>query len=371
MNSALVIDDNSIDRKIIAKTLQSIYPRLAIRFAADPYEARQKMFECRPSFVLLDNDMPRMTGSEFLGHLRRCDSITVIIVSGQVIKGRDEWKKLKLLGAADVLCKPQSPTDLGRFREELSNAIHYSCPFVIEDEEDETPVAAARPSQNRQPEAINSSNSKQIIALGASTGGPRALREIISQLPDDGPPVLIAQHISEPFVDSLVSRLDKCCQAKVQIAKHGERIVRGNVYVASPAGHIEVSHPGRIEFQRRRHHDDISPSVDTLFHSLAKLRSRTVFAALLTGMGDDGAAGLAAIRAAGGRTIAQDEETCVVYGMPARAIELDAAETTLPIDKIYSQIIDWQSASHTEPQPNSPVIAPNRSGQVPVASTIN
>lgn len=341
MYSALVVDDNAVDRIMIARALGGLFPQLEIRFAHDPYVAREMIVESRPSFLLLDVDLPRMSGGEFLGHLHKHDPVKVIVVSGDSFDDSDRMAKLKERGASDVLTKPDTPDDMGAFRSRLFESVRRICPEigncskVAESVGDESTHATDETSDER-------SRLKCVIGIGASTGGPPALEKIVAQLTANCPPIVIAQHMKESLIESLVDRLNQCSQAKVQIAQQGQQIMCGNVYVASSAGHIEVTARGRIHCLERRDGDHLAPSVDILFRSLAKSRPQAVIAALLTGMGDDGAKGLAAIRSAGGRTIAQDEATCAIFGMPARAIERNAVEMTLPIDAIYPQMLAWQ-----------------------------
>ena len=336
MNYLLVIEDDPTDRALIQRMISKSCPSLELRFAADPFEAREMISQEKPAVVLLDLTLPKMSGTDFLAALMRSYPLPVIVMTGQRGKTGAYWgevpcsDELVAMGAISVIEKASSIKGFQQFEDQLMTAINlavqgHSCRGRI-------PLGGDGSILHNQVEAI---------AIGSSTGGPQALQKILSALPANCPPVIVAQHISEKFVASLVQGLNANSDLKVEVARDNVRLQKGHAYVASPHAHLEIGSDRRTRLMERNESDPFSPSINRLFLSLAEFQPCRVIACVLTGMGNDGAEGLLELRQRGARTIAQDESTSVVFGMPARAIECDAADQILPIDEIAGCIQQW------------------------------
>lgn len=274
--------------------------------------------------------------------------LPVIIVTGDHFLAGASSDDLIALGAITVVFKADSLADCKRFETDLVTAITRA----VKDQDDdcvgqEGHEEAMSDSLSQWP-TVNHDTDVDVIAIGSSTGGPQALQLVLSELTKECPPVLVAQHISEYFVRSLVQRLNRDSALNVAIASDNTKLRRGHVYVASPDSHLEVTCGSRIRLVKRDEGDLFAPSVNRLFFSLLQHKPNRVVACLLTGMGNDGAEGMLALRKRGARTIAQNEATCAVFGMPARAAECDAAEEILPIEQIAGCIERMCFASEHE-----------------------
>lgn len=353
MNHILVVEDSAVDREIISRTLADSGFR--VKCVEDAFQARESIAKEDPLLIVLDIELPRMSGGEFLGHLMRHHPLPVVVVT----RGNEQsvgFEKYQSLGAVSTVSKPNSNADRSRFNAELLRVVDTISCFRTCTKEPK-PVGTSRLA----PPALNTSTKARVgrsfaanpmvIALGASTGGPVAVGEIVRHFVANSPPVLIAQHISDRFSTSLVQGLRRLTEMEVAIAEHGEQIVWGKVYVAPPEHHMEIDGAGRVKILSTVPTDRFTPSVNVLLNSLARNRHLTVVAALLTGMGSDGADGLLRLRQAGATTIAQSEETCAVFGMPRRAIEINAAGEVLKLSEIGPRIVSQCQSRSIESTP--------------------
>ena len=322
----LIVDDSAIVRKLLADALKGEPDIEVVGGAGDPFIARDMILQLEPDVLTLDIEMPRMDGLSFLRRLMAHRPMPVIIISSLTQSGSAATIDALRAGAMDVLAKPGGPGSVGELAVRLKQsvrAIRGVAPAGLA--RAAAPVAEAPTSTIRfdSPRRRNG-----IIAIGASTGGPQAIEAVLSRLPAETPPIVIAQHMPAGFTRAFADRLDKACAIRVVEAAGGEQLESGTAYVAPGEHHLVVQVRG-IKLMTALHdgppvHHQ-RPAVDELFFSLAKLRCVPIVAALLTGMGSDGADGLLALRQAGAETIAEDEHSCVVFGMPREAIARGAA----------------------------------------------
>jgi two-component system, chemotaxis family, protein-glutamate methylesterase/glutaminase len=335
----LIVDDSAIVRKLLAEALAG-EPDIEIAGTApDPYVARDKILSLRPDVLTLDIEMPRMDGVTFLRKLMRFHPMPVIVISSLAQPSCRIAVEALELGAVEVLAKPGGPYSIGELRHALGAKVRAAAAARLRPRvQPSTPPPAGTPTA-LPPDTV--------IAIGASTGGTEAIAAVLSRLPASTPATLIAQHIPPQFSRAFAQRLDKLCGMEVREAVDGEPVRPGVVLVAPGDYHLllrrsatgyyaSVKGGPRVCYQR--------PSVDVLFQSVAESAGGRAIGALLTGMGNDGAQGLLRMRRAGARTIAQDEATCVVFGMPREAIALGAAASVLPLDRIPHAILSARTA---------------------------
>lgn len=334
----LIVDDSALVRRILSDALSKHDDIEVVGTATDPYVARERIAQLRPDVITLDIEMPRMDGLSFLSKLMRHFPLPVVVVSSLTPQNSETALRALALGAVDVIAKPGSSLAAGDVAEELVRAVRAaSYARVVKRVE----TAEAPPVPGRSAIAsLNTTN--KIIALGASTGGTQALEHVLRRFPVDAPGTVIVQHMPEHFTLSFAKRLDQVCAMRVQEAKDGDFVVPGLALVAPGGKHLVLQASGarwavRVKDGPKVHHQ--RPAVDVLFQSVARSAGRNAVGALLTGMGADGAKGLLAMREAGAYTVAQNEETCVVYGMPREAVKIDAAVDVLPLDRIADALL--------------------------------
>jgi len=335
-----IIDDSAIVREILADRLGRD-PRLqVVGTAIDPYVARDKLARTQVDVITLDIEMPRMDGLTFLRHLMEQHPMPVVVLSSVAEKGNRAGIEALELGAVDLVPKPGGPFSVEEVIELLIDRI------VAASALDRRKLALrAAPREEGRGGGIppgkgylgSIRTTGTLIAMGASTGGTQAYEAVFRELPLDIPPILAVIHMPEGFTRSFAERLDELCLPAVREARNGEPIVPGTIYIAPGAYHLAVRASGasrsvkvfkgpRVWNQR--------PAVDVLFDSVAENLGRNAVGVLMTGMGRDGAKGLLAMKTAGASTLCQDEESCVVFGMPREAIALGAADSVLPLDRI-------------------------------------
>ena len=344
MSYVLVVDDSRADRDTMLRCLRSVETLLTTRCAEDAFEARDMIANEDPELIVLSGDLPRMSGGEFLGLMMRHHPLPVVVMIDDEDPTGRMLEKYQLLGAIRSFSKPKSSEDELKLADNLTQIVKTLLQLKGQDTTVPCTDDSESLSSELQSETDYTGNSSLIsqpivIALGASTGGPMALSRIVRHFCANSPPVLIAQHISDRFLQTFVQGLSRETRMEVFIAKHEMPVMRGRIYVAPPEQHMEIDREGRVRLLSTVATDRFTPSVNVLFNSLARNRHFSVVAALLTGMGDDGAEGLLRLRQAGARTIAQDRTSCVVFGMPSRAIEIKAANEVLPIQEIGSRIV--------------------------------
>lgn len=334
----LIVDDSAIVRKIFTEEL-SRYPDIeVVGTAPDPFVARDKIIQLKPDVVTLDIEMPRMDGITFLKKLMQYYPLPVIIVSSLTTKGGKLTLEALEIGAVEVIAKPGSSYTVGDLSEQLAEKIRAASRVKIARNEKGAPPQA----KEGEPVRALAQTSQKIVAIGASTGGTEALKTVLTKLPPNSPGILVVQHMPANFTTAFADRLNSLCQISVREAKDGDSIAPGTALVAPGNFHMILRRSGAryyvdIKNGPMVHHQ--RPAADILFKSTARYAGANAIGVILTGMGADGASGLLEMKQAGASTIAQDERTCVVFGMPKEAIKLGAVDRVLPIDLIASEII--------------------------------
>ena len=337
----LVVDDSALVRKVFSQELSKEKGIRVIGTAPDPYIARDKIVRLKPDVVTLDIEMPRMDGLTFLQKLMQHYPLPVIVVSSLTEKGGKLAMEALSLGALEVMSKPSGSFSVGDMTVQLANKIRAIAKVKV----------AKRDVMNQpptQPESRVISKSLQkttnkIIAIGASTGGTEAIKEVLTQMPPSTPGIVVVQHMPPKFTASFAERLDGICQITVREAEDGDRIIPGKALIAPGNYHMVLRRSGAHYYVRIKdgpmvHHQ--RPAVDVLFKSVAEYAGGNAVGVLLTGMGVDGAEGLLMMKHSGARTIAQDEKSCVVFGMPKEAIKLGATEKVAPLRMIASLVLE-------------------------------
>lgn len=331
----LVVDDSALMRQVLGGLLARDPSIEVIGSASDPYVARDKIRDLDPDVLTLDVEMPRMDGLSFLEKLMRAHPMPVVMVSSLTEAGCDTTLRALELGAVEFVTKPKLDLRerLPEVAREVATKIKAAAVAKVRPVADPRRAPVAR---SAAPVALRAmlKTTQQLIAVGASTGGTEALREFLTELPADCPAVVVVQHMPEKFTRAFADRLNGLCTVRVKEAEEGDRVIPGHVLIAPGNHHMRLAREGATYLVRLAGDPPVNqhrPSVDVLFHSCAAAAGRNVIGVLMTGMGEDGARGLLAMRAAGARTLAQDEATSVVFGMPKAAIDLGAAERVLPL----------------------------------------
>ena len=343
MIRVLVVDDSAVVRKLLTEEL-SRYPDIeVVGTAVDPYVARDRIIQLQPDVVTLDVEMPRMDGLSFLARLMRHHPIPVVIVSSLTPRNSEAALRALELGAVDVIAKPGSAYSIPDVSRRLVRAIRAAAVARVSASKGEThggdePAPLAETTRL----LAQVQTTHRILAIGASTGGTKAIEAVLRAFPANAPGTVIVQHMPEGFTASFAARLNQICAVEVREARDGDLVTPGLALVAPGNRHMLLHRSGaqyvaRVKDGPPIHHQ--RPAVDILFQSVARHAGRNAVGALLTGMGADGAAGLLEMRQAGAHTIAQDERSCVVFGMPREAIALDAAAEVLPLDRIATGML--------------------------------
>lgn len=342
----LVVDDSAIVRKLLADAIRREPDMEVVGAASDPYMARDMVVQLSPDVLTLDIEMPRMDGLTFLRKLMEHRPTPVIIVSSLTQAGSSASIEALRIGAIDVIPKPGGPYSVPQVADRLKQRIRGLRA---------TGYRVVRPESTPAPRlpvpAIAPRRANGLIAIGASTGGTLAIEALLTRLPADVPPIVIVQHMPANFTRAFAERLDGVCPMRVVESAGGELLERGTAYIAPGDYHLVVEHFGvQLRTAVRQgppvHHQ--RPAVDVLFHSVVRLKGVPVVALLLTGMGADGADGMVALRQAGAETIAEDEHSCVVFGMPKEAIARGGAghvATLLRMPSLIFECFDTLSAS--------------------------
>jgi two-component system chemotaxis response regulator CheB len=334
---ALVVDDSSVVRHAISDALKRDPEIEVVGTAADPYDARDKILSLHPDVLTLDIEMPRMDGLTFLRILQQHRPLPVVIVSSLTQAGSRAALDAMEAGAVDVIAKPTSAWGIGDLGAQLCQRVKGAA--VASLHRQITGGTTPRPSSLA---ASARFNPRQIILLGASTGGTEALKYLLTRLPDGLPGICIVQHIPPVFSRTFAERLNEVCAFEVREAVSGDEIRPGLALVAPGDYHMMIfwdSGRYRVVLNQGPAVHYTRPAVDMMFNSAAACAGRQGVAALLTGMGSDGAQGMKQLQAAGAATFAQNEATCVVYGMPRAAVELGAANQILPLDQIPDALV--------------------------------
>ncbi|MAO64170.1 MAG: chemotaxis response regulator protein-glutamate methylesterase [Balneola sp.] len=350
MIRVLVVDDSEVDRKIISFALNNADDIEIVGTAENPYVAKDLIKVLKPDVITLDIQMPRMNGLTFLSKIMEYHPLPVIIVSSYSPKNSVNTLRALRLGALDTISKPGLEYNLHEFSSLLVRTIRGASEAKISSpEKNGNPEILQKPDRFSTPISAADLDSK-VIAIGASTGGTRALEYVLKQLPSQLPAILIVQHLPESFTNSFAKRLNTHSDLQIAEATDGEKVKPGHVYIAPGNKHmvlekrlskynVKITEGERVHYQR--------PSVDVLFNSVAELKGLEATGVILTGMGADGAQGLLNMKSNGAYTIGQDENSCVVYGMPKAAFEMGAVSEQVPLRNIPEKIVSVVCRDHT------------------------
>ncbi len=338
----LVVDDSALVRKVLSQRLNECEGIEVVGTAPDPYIARDKIVDLNPDVLTLDVEMPRMDGITFLRKLMQYHPMPVIVLSSLTPQGSGTALDALAAGAIEVICKPGGSYTVGDMCASLAEKIKLSARARVSN--GVRPAGTITPS--RQLSMTETTN--KILAIGASTGGVQALSCVLSQLPVNCPGVVVVQHMPARFTTSFAERLDRECEVNVKEAQDGDHVIPGQVLIAPGGFHMCLCRSGALYYVQVKDGPLVcrqKPSVDVLFESVAKYAGANAVGAILTGMGEDGASGLLSMRKTGARTIAQDEASCVVFGMPKEAIEMGAAEVITPLQNVAGQLMNMAQSS--------------------------
>lgn len=344
----IVVDDSALVRSLLSEIINRQIDMECIGTANDPLIAREMIREMNPDVITLDVEMPRMDGIDFLGRLMRLRPMPVLMISTLTERGAEVTMKALELGAVDFVAKPRVGVASGlsdlateivdKIRVAAVARVHRTLAAAV-------PAPAVRTSQPAQAAPtpmLGRLSTEKIIAIGASTGGTEAIREVLTHLPADCPAIVITQHMPPGFTTSFAARLNSLCQMKVKEAENGERILPGHAYIAPGGRHFSIQRSGANYVAVvddtppvNRHR----PSVEVLFRSVAACAGRNAVGVMLTGMGADGAVAMREMKLAGSYNYVQDEASCIVFGMPREAIAHGAADEVLPLTQIAPALL--------------------------------
>lgn len=340
MIKVLIVDDSAVVRKILSEELSKYRDIEIVGSAVDPYVARDKIVKLRPDVITLDLEMPRMDGLSFLMKLMKHYPMPVVVLSSLTPKNSENALRALELGAVEVLCKPGTAYSTLDISRSLVNAIRAAASARVNIQK-KKPQAAFNETGKTKNFSLKTTN--KVIAIGASTGGTKAIEVVLKGMPVTAPGTVIVQHMPEHFTTTFAKRLNEICQMEVREARDNEHVTPGLALIAPGNRHMLLYRSGGnylvkikdgppVHYQR--------PSVDVLFHSVAKHAGRNSVGVILTGMGADGAKGIQAMKENGAFTLAQDEETCVVFGMPKEAIKLGGVDEIVPLPNMSREIIN-------------------------------
>jgi two-component system chemotaxis response regulator CheB len=338
----LIVDDSALVRRVLVNIL-SRHPLLdVVGTATDPYDARERIKELDPDVLTLDVEMPRMDGLTFLGKLMKAHPMPAVMLSSLTAKGTSTALDALDLGAVDVIGKPtmDQAAGLEAMGAEIAETVYAASLARVGGHRPPVPVLHAMLA----PLAARAKAGRALIAIGSSTGGTEALRQIFEAIPENLPPIAVVQHMLPGFTQAFAERLDRTCRARVKVADDGETMKPGTVYLAPSEAHFVVRRHAMGLVALIKPGDRVSrhlPSVDVLFQSVAEACGKHALGVILTGMGDDGSRGLLQMRQKGARTLGQDEATCVVYGMPRTAWMRGAVEEQAPLSAVAGHLVAW------------------------------
>jgi two-component system, chemotaxis family, protein-glutamate methylesterase/glutaminase len=338
----LIVDDSAVVRQVLSAFLGKQPGITVVGAAPDPFIARDMIVRENPDVMTLDVEMPRMDGVTFLRKIMAIRPIPTIVVSSLTAEGSELAMEAMSAGAVDVLCKPSAAYDLGSLTTDLLAAIKSAARAKVTAKVSAAPVE--RLSMTR--------TTDQVIAIGASTGGVAALETVLTALPASAPPIIIVQHMPPGFTGAFAERLNKMCAVEVREACDGDAVTAGRVIIARGDRHMKLDRSGARYFVRLEDGPRVGlfkPAVDVLFRSVAQMAGRNAIGVILTGMGSDGAAAMKVMHDQGAVNIAQDEASCVVFGMPKEAINHGGVDEILPLDKIAARMLhlaEKRSSAH-------------------------
>ena len=350
----LIVDDSALIRALLTEIINQEPDLEVVGTASDPLIARQRIKALNPDVITLDVEMPKMDGLSFLEKLMRLRPMPVVMVSSLTEKSSSITLKALELGAFDYVTKPRLDIRQGllEYAQELTGKIRFAYQAGLR-------RGAGQPARKHQVEPklgadavlasrhLHFSTTEKVIAVGASTGGTEALKSFLSALPADCPAILITQHMPEAFTRTFAARLNGLSRLAVKEAEHGERVLPGHAYLAPGNRHLLLSRSGADYTVKLSDGPPVSrhrPSVDVMFRSAANCAAGNSLGIIMTGMGDDGAQGMLEMHEAGARTLAQDEESCVVFGMPREAIARGGVDEVVPLDGLPGRAVAWLSS---------------------------
>jgi two-component system chemotaxis response regulator CheB len=332
----LIVDDSAVVRQIFSQELAKDPEVEVVGTAPDPFVARDLIVQRKPDVLTLDIEMPRMDGITFLRKIMHYHPMPVVVVSSLTPAGGELALEALAAGAVDVMCKPGSAFTVGDMAPILREKIKAASSVDLR----RARPHAAPPAPGEPRALLRTTN--QILAIGASTGGTVALEQILKAFPANAPGCVVTQHMPEMFTRYFADRLDQVTRLEVREAADGDSVVPGTVLIAPGNRHLLLRRSGARYYVQVREGPRVNrhrPSVDVMFRSVAQAAGRNAIGAILTGMGGDGAQGLLEMRQAGARTFAQDEQSCVVFGMPKVAIEIGAVEEVTPLQRLPDEIL--------------------------------
>ncbi|MEJ8799707.1 chemotaxis response regulator protein-glutamate methylesterase [Trinickia caryophylli] len=347
----LCVDDSALIRSLMTEIINDQPDMMVCATAPDPLVARELIKQHNPDVLTLDVEMPRMDGLDFLEKLMRLRPMPVVMVSSLTERGSEITLRALELGAVDFVTKPKVGIRDGmlEYSEKLADKIRAASrarvrQIVAHHAPAQAHPGAAAPAAAARAPMINNPlvSTEKLIIVGASTGGTEAIRELLTPLPPDAPAVMIAQHMPPGFTKSFAQRLNGLCRITVKEAEHGERVLPGHAYIAPGHAHLLLARSGANYIAHLSDDPPVNrhrPSVDVLFRSAAQHAGKNAIGVILTGMGRDGAAGLLDMRNAGAYTLAQDEASCIVFGMPREAIALGAADEVAPLSEMSRRVM--------------------------------
>ena len=333
----IVVDDSALIRKLLSQIINSQPDMEVVGVAPDPLVARELIRSLNPDVITLDIEMPKMDGLDFLDRLMRLRPMPVVMVSTLTARGSDATLRALELGAVDYVAKPAFDIEhgLAEYAIEITDKIRHAAVARIR-QRVATGGAVLPALGNRL------ASTEKLIIIGASTGGTEAIKEVLMRMPPDCPGILITQHMPEGFTKSFAARLNTLCRIAVSEAEHNERILPGHAYIAPGHSHLLLKKSGANYMTELSQGPPVNrhrPAVDVLFRSAAQFAGPNSVGVILTGMGKDGAAGMLEMKQAGSRNIAQDEASCVVFGMPKEAIARGGADEIVPLSAIAERVL--------------------------------
>lgn len=337
----LIVDDSALVRSTLSAIFNSDEDLEVIGTAANPYVAVELIKKELPDVITLDVEMPLMDGITFLSKIMSQHPIPVVIISTLTQRSAENAIMAMEYGAVEVIAKPQlgTKTLLESARFHLCDKVKAAAQAFVTRK---VPSDLIRNKISAGPKTLNIQTTDKVVAIGASTGGTEAIRKLLMGMPLDCPGIIITQHMPEVFTKQFARRLDDLCAITVKEASNGDSVLRGQALIAPGHSHMRLRRSGSTYYVEVKDGPLVNrhkPSVDVLFESVAQFASRNAVGALLTGMGADGAKGMKLMHEAGAYTIAQDEASCVIYGMPKEAVKLNAVDISLPLEQIANHII--------------------------------
>ncbi len=344
--NVLVIDDSALIRKLLTEIINSQRDMAVIGTASDPLMAREMIRETNPDVLTLDVEMPKMDGLDFLERLMRLRPMPVVMVSTLTEKGSDITFRALELGAVDFVAKPKIDiaSGLKEYSDVIASKIRIAYSARVRKLASDKTVTKSLSADSVLPVAFSktSFSTEKLIIVGASTGGTEAIKEFLIQLPANCPGILITQHMPEGFTKSFANRLNSLCKISVHEAQGGERVLPGHAFIAPGHSHLLLKRNGANYVTELNQGELVSrhrPSVDVLFRSAANYAGKNAIGVILTGMGKDGAAGMLEMHQAGAYNFAQDEASCVVYGMPKEAVAAGAVDEVVPLRDMARKVL--------------------------------